>query len=145
LTKRTCGAIAIALLIAVAAGCGSSDSDKAPTKAEFLKKGNAICKAGDTKTNAAGKKLFKGGKPSQAQMMAFAKNTLLPSVTEQVNGVAGLTPPKGDEAKVKAIVTSAQASLAKAKANPKLLVAGDPFTKTNKLAKDYGLTVCGGS
>jgi hypothetical protein len=145
LSKRICSAIAIALLVAVAAGCGSSSNDKAPTKAEFLKKGNAICKAGDTKTNAAAKKQFNGGKPNQAETLAFVKSTVLPDVSKQVDGIDALTPPKGDEKQVQAIVDSARAALNKAKADPKLLTSNTAFAKTNKLTKAYGLTVCGGS
>jgi hypothetical protein len=146
-TRGICGVALIALLAIVPAGCGSdkSDSAKAPTKAEFLKKGNAICRAGSHKIDVAGKKIFTQGKPSAAKLNEFATKTLIPGVQAQVSGIKNLTPPKGDEAKVKAITDSAQQALDKGKANPALLVSDktDPFAKTNKMATAYGLKACG--
>lgn len=147
MTKPLCGAIAIALIAVVPAGCGSSDkssSDKAPTKAAFLKKGNGICKAGSKEIDAKGKAIFKG-KPSPAQQVKFVKQVLIPSVQKQVTGVGNLTPPKGDESKVNAIVSSANGALKKAHSNPKLMLSDSAFAKTNKLANAYGLKACGGS
>lgn len=146
--NRICGAIAIALLVAVAAGCGSSNSssDNAPTKAEFLQKGNAICKSGGKEIDAKGKALFGGGKkPSPAQLQQFAKEDLIPGIQKQVDGIDNLTPPKGDEAKVNAIVASANADLKQGKANPKLLLSDKSFQRTDKLANAYGLKACGSS
>jgi len=139
--------VAVAL---VAAGCGSSKkthTTPALTKAEFLKKGNAICKKGNDQINKAAQKVFlnRKTKPSKAQLNTFATGTLIPSVQSQINGVKALGAPKGDEAKVNAIITTAQAALDKAKTDPILLTGSkhDPFAKSNKLAKAYGLTVCG--
>ena len=143
---------AILALLPVAAGCGSSkkrSTSAAPalTKAEFLKRGNAICKQGNQQINRVARKLFptRNARPSQAQLKKFATATLIPSVQSQINGVKALGAPKGDEAKVSAIITSAQAALDQGKKDPLLLVSSkhDPFAKTNKLAKAYGLTVCG--
>ena len=136
------------ILVVVAAGCGSSSkSTPALTKAEFLKKGNAICKKGNDQINKVAQKLFPNRKarPSKAQLNKFATGTLIPSVQSQINGVKALGAPKGDEAKVNAIVTTAQAALDKAKKDPILLTGSkhDPFAKANKLSKAYGLTVCG--
>ena len=144
--------VAIVALLPVAAGCGSSKKKSAAaapalTKAAFLKRGNAICKRGNQQINQVSRKLFptKNARPSQAQLKKFATATLIPSVQSQINGVKALGAPKGDEAKVSAIITSAQAALDQGKKDPLLLVSSkhDPFAKTNKLAKAYGLTVCG--
>ena len=143
---------AILAMVLVATGCGSSKNKSAAsakpalTKAEFLKKGNAICKRGNQQINKAARTLFpnKKARPSQAQLKKFATGTLIPSVQRQINGVKALGAPKGDEAKVRAIVTSAQAALDQGKKDPLRLVSKhDPFTKSDKLAKAYGLTACG--
>ena len=139
------------ILVLVAAGCGSSSKSTSTTpaisKAEFLKKGNAICKKGNQQINQVAHKVFPNRKarPSRAQVTKFATGTIIPSVQSQINGVKALGAPKGDEAKVNAIITTAQAALDKAKKDPILLTGGkhDPFAKSNKLAKAYGLTVCG--
>ncbi len=143
---------AIVIVLPVAAGCGSSSKKSAAhppplTKAEFLAKGNAICKRGNQQINKAAQKMFpkKNARPTEAQQKKFATETVIPSVQSQINGVKALGAPKGDEAKVKAIVSSAQAALDKAKKNPLLLTSNthDPFAKADKLSKAYGLTVCG--
>ena len=136
------------ILVLVAAGCGSSSkSTPALTKAEFLKKGNAICKKGNDQISQVANKAFpkSKGKPGQAQLTKFATDTVIPSVQGQISGVKALGAPQGDEAKVNAIVTTAQAALDRAKKDPVLLTSNknDPFAKSNKLAKAYGLTVCG--
>jgi len=140
-------------LVVVAAGCGSSKSKStvttpALTKSEFLKKGNAICKKGNQQISQVAHKVFPNRKarPSRAQVTKFATGTIIPSVQSQVSGVKALGAPKGDEAKVNAIVTTAQAALDRAKKDPLVLTTSsksDPFAKANKLAKAYGLTVCG--
>src|SRR5438270_5181613 len=137
------------ILVVVAAGCGSSSkSTPALTKAEFLKKGNAICKKGNQQINQVAHKVFPNQKarPSRAQVTKFATGTIIPSVQSQISGVKALGAPKGDEAKVNAIVTTAQAALDRDKKDPLVLTTSsqmDPFAKANKLAKAYGLTVCG--
>lgn len=135
-------------LVLVAAGCGSSSKSTTPklTKAEFLAKGNAICKKGNDQINAAANKAFpkSKGKPSRTQMIKFATDTLIPSVQSQINGVKALGAPKGDEAKVNAIITTAQAALDRGKKDPAVFISNksDPFAAANKLGKAYGLTVC---
>lgn len=142
MTRRICGVLVIAMMVAIPVGCGSDN--KAPTKAEFVKKGNAICKAGNAKIKLAGKKVFKG-KPTSQQLNAFATKVLIPNVQAQVTAIKNMTPPKGDESKVKAIVDSAQKGLDKGKVNPALLTQNGPgpFARSNKLTTAYGLTVCG--
>jgi hypothetical protein len=139
--------VAIVALLPVAAGCGSSKKSTALSKAEFLKRGNAICRRGNQEINRAAQKIFPNShaRPNQADEKKFATNTLIPSVQGQIDGIKALGAPKGDESKVKAIVTSAQTALEKGKKNPLLLTSNkqDPFANTNKLAKAYGLTVCG--
>jgi hypothetical protein len=137
------------VLVLAVAGCGgsstSSTTSTALTKSEFLAQGNAICAKGNKTISQATKK-FGHKKPSQAQLNKFATQTLIPTIQQEINGVKALAPPTGDEAKVSAIVTSAQAALNRAKANPTILTGNgpSPFAATNKLAKSYGLTKCGG-
>jgi hypothetical protein len=136
-------AVMAAGLAAVA--CGSS-SDDAPSKAEFVKQADAICKKGNQDINQAAQKVFTTkSQPSRAEFEKFANDTLIPSVQKQVDGVDGLTPPKGDEDQVQKITDEANAAIAKAKQDPTLLESNksDPFAKANKLATDYGLKVCG--
>jgi hypothetical protein len=141
-------------LAIVGAGCGSNDKNggtggsSSLSKAEFVRRGNAICAAGNKETEAQGQKLFGGQrkKPSKSQLTQFAATVLIPSVQKQVDQIRALGAPKGDEAKVKAIVDAAQQGIDKGKQNPLALTGqsgGDPFKKANALARAYGLTVCG--
>jgi hypothetical protein len=134
-------------LVLVACGSSNDNSTTALSKAAFLKQGNAICKRGNQQINAASKTAFTSKKPSQAELNKFVNGTLIPAIQGQISGVKALAPPTGDEAKVKAIVDSAQAALDKGKKDPTLFTSnkGDPFAQANKLATAYGLTVCGSS
>lgn len=137
--------VAVLVLAVAAVGCGGSDK-KTLSKAEFLKKGNAICQKGNQEIQAAGQKIFTSKKrPPQAKLLAFAKGTILPSVQQQVNQIRDLGAPKGDESKVKAIVDAAQAGVDKAKQNPAVLTqqGEGPFKRADALARAYGLKVCG--
>ena len=145
--------LAVALAAALIAGCGSSSSNDSTTtvtitKAEFLKKGNAICKQGNKEISAAGNKIFSSGKPSQAQIEKFATDILIPSVQKQVDDIRALGAPAGDEAQVKAITDAAQQGIDAMKKDPSTVTQSDktgPFAQANKLANAYGLTVCGSS
>src|SRR5204862_8152668 len=81
------------ILVLVAAGCGSSSKSTSTTpaisKAEFLKKGNAICKKGNDQINKAAQKVFpnRKNKPSKAQLNTFATGTIIHSVQRLINGV----------------------------------------------------------
>ena len=139
-------------LALIGAGCGGDDkgSSPSPTKAEFVRKGNAICTNGNKKIDAKGRKLFGGQqkKPSESQLKKFATDVLIPEVQKQVDQIRDLGAPKGDEKKVKAILDAAQQGIDKAKKDPIAITqdnGADPFQKANKLARDYGLTVCGSS
>jgi hypothetical protein len=126
------------------AGCGDGGNDHL-AKAEFLTKGNAICKKGTAQISAASEKAFASpSQPTKQETAAFAKQTLVPKVQSQIDQLRDLSPPKNDEAQVKAILDQAQFALDKVKADPLLLVQVSVFEKANNLAKDYGLTACAG-
>jgi hypothetical protein len=143
-------------LALVAAGCGGDDDDTSTTasltKAEFLKQGNAICAAGNQKIDAGFEEYIKkhdigrNEEPTPAQMEELAETVLLPQIKEQVEGVKSLPAPSGDEADVEAIVTAAEEAIEKAEDDPASIATegSGPFGKANALARDYGLTVCGG-
>ena len=151
MTKITSILVCVLAAGLLAAGCGSSDKSgekSSITKAEFVKKGNAVCAQGNKEIDAAGKKLFgkdPNKRPSKAKLEEFATTVLIPSVEDQVSKIRALGAPKGDEAKVKAILDAADQGIQKGKQDPLSLTneGSDPFAKANKLAKAYGLTVCG--
>jgi len=140
--------VVLALSLALAA-CGSSsdESTTALTKAEFLKQGNAICRKGNEEIGKAAEKEFprSGPRPSKKEMEQFASQTIVPNIESQVQQISELPAPEGDEEKVEAIVSEAEASVEKAAEDPSVMIdegGEDPFAKTNELADGYGLTVC---
>lgn len=135
---------ALALVTAMtAAGCG----DDGPSKAEFVKKADAICAKTSKQTTAQAQQLTSGGKPTSAKLEKFINDTALPGVKKEVGEIDKLDTPKGDEDKIKAITDEVRSAADKTKANPSALLAnsasGSPFAKADKLAKDYGLKKCG--
>jgi hypothetical protein len=139
----------------VASGCGGGSDDSssnttstpAPTKAEFLQKGNAICEAGNAQLQADFEALGTN-KPTQAQLEQVVTGKLVPSVEAQISDIRALGAPAGDEDQVKAILDAASAGIAKVKADPALIASNggqDPLKQSNELANAYGLTSCGGS
>jgi hypothetical protein len=135
----------------VVLGCGSSSDDNAPTKAAFIKQADAICKKGNQDINTQAHEFFKKEKIARNEQLnkqqasQLASEIILPNVQKQVDGVDGLTPPKGDEATVQAVTDAANEAIDKSKQDPVALLSNKsgPFAKANKLAKDYGLKVCG--
>jgi hypothetical protein len=150
MSKRTVPVLAIAVA-AFAAGCGSSSDSTsssttaALTKAEFIQQADAICTKGNKADDAAQKKAFGSGKPTQKEFEQFVTGALIPSVQGQISGVEALTPPAGDEATVKKMLDDSQAALDKLKSDPTLVLqqSSDPFAKSNQELKAYGLKVCG--
>jgi hypothetical protein len=143
-----------ALLVALAVivtGCGGSSSTTAAiTKAEFVKKGNAICTAGNERVQKEvnsyiGKSgLKEGEEPSKAQDEELAETILLPSVSQEVEEIKALGIPSEEGEGAEAVIESAEESIAKGEEDPAAVISSEnTFAKTNKLAHDYGLTVCG--
>ena len=140
----------VALLFALAAliaGCGGDDegsgSGEPLTKAEFLEQGNAICAEGNEAINAAAGDLNQNSPPEEIQ--AFASETLVPEVQNQIDGLRGLSPPEGDEATVEAILDAAQEANDQVEEDPSAITSNeDPFNEANDLASEYGLQECAG-
>lgn len=149
---------AIALLVGtlmtamlVAAGCGGDDGDSL-TKAEFVKKANAICVAGNEEIEKGIESYVEenspgGGRLTDAQLTEGAEEIVVPSLRKQVDGIAALGTPSEDGEQAEEIVETAEGALEEVEDEPALAVpqTGDrkPFAEANRLARDYGLDVCG--
>src|SRR3712207_254916 len=113
--RRNLTAIVLAVAALAASGCGDDDNDdggsgggggEALTKAEFLEQGNKVCAEGNRELDAAFADLGPGTGPEEIE--AFATETLVPNIEEQIAGLRELTPPEGDEAEVEAILAAAE-------------------------------------
>lgn len=141
------GLVGLILGLAVA-GCGSSSKSSsstsvkpALTKAQFLVQANAICKAGNAKTQARGRAL--GNNPSRAQIVSYVTKFLAPEIQSQINAVRALAVQTADSAKLTSMLDLAQADLDKVKANPlSIATNASPFHNFGVQAHAYGLTQC---
>lgn len=152
------GILAIAL---VAVGCGGGSGDEGETttttgsltKAEFVKKGNEICKHGNAEIEAGIQKFVKENgisdkhPPSKAQSGEAAETILIPAIQKDIGDIRALGLPKEDGKGAEEVLDAAEEALEKGEEDPVALIEseGEPeaFQKANKLSREYGLTVCG--
>jgi ABC-type phosphate/phosphonate transport system substrate-binding protein len=149
LSARLTGAAVLAATLGVAViatGCGSSKKSASTptiTKAQLLAQGNAVCAEGNQKLAALQKALEKirGKAPSESQIKAFVTAGYVPVIQGQIDKIKALGAPSGEAAKLTSMLTLAQASLDKVKADPRIL-GGHPFAGFAREAHAYGLTSC---
>jgi hypothetical protein len=134
----------------VVTGCGSSDSSAdSISKAEFVKKADAVCKKGEEAVQkdfgAFAKTHENVKKPTEADYAELVDAVVVENVEKEVDDLRALGAPEGDEAKVEAMLQAREEGVKKAKDNPKAVVKGseDVFGEASKLAKAYGLKDCG--
>lgn len=121
------------------------------TKAEFLKRGNAICAKGGREIKRGFARfeqehqITKHDKPSQAQREAAAKEIVIPGVRKQLEELWALGAPSGEDTPVKEILGSVEVVLERAEQHPRVLASkGEgPFAEADQLARKYGLVECG--
>lgn len=139
----------VGALAALLLGCGGGDD--VLTKAEFLEQGDAICKetpaeiASGYKAFAKEQGLKPGEFPDQAAGYEVAEDIYLPAEEQQLEALRELSPPSADQDKVDAILTKAEARVASARKNPKLLLVlgKNPLLASTQEYKSYGFKVCG--
>jgi maltose-binding protein MalE len=146
----------------VAAGCGSSDdstgsteggetSTASITKAELIKKGDAICTAGNEAIEEQAEEFAEENgidieKPTTEQQEEVVAEVVAPEIKVQAEEISALGAPSGEEEEVEAIVDAVESAAGEAEEDPSVLVEGEgngPFTEANELATDYGFKVCG--
>jgi hypothetical protein len=158
-TKPLMALLAALATLALVAGCGGgSDSNSSteataasPTKAEFLKQGNAICAKGNKEIGEGfeefGKEhgFSKQSKPTQPELEEAAEEILIPKIRQELDGIRALGAPSGEEAEVEAILAAAEEGLEKGEEDPGAMIeeGEGPFAKANKLSREYGLVKCG--
>jgi hypothetical protein len=145
--------VTLAAISMIVAGCGGSDDttdSSGSTKAQFLKQGNAICAEGNKEIEKGFEEFetengLENKQPSKAQLTEAIETVVLPAVSNQVEGIEGLEPPSGEEAKVEAITDAAAEAVEKGEEDPAALTSekADPFAEANELANEYGLVKCG--
>ena len=138
---------------ALMAGCGGSDSPSATTseapltKAEFIRKGDAICQVGNEASTTEIEEFAKengfGSEPSKAQFEEAVTEVLVPNLERQTDELDALAPPTQDEDKIEALIASLRETITKLEKNPGSLeenVLAEPI----RLENAFGFKVCGG-
>jgi hypothetical protein len=123
----------------LAAGCGGDDGG---TRDDFIEEADSICEEASAELSEAQSEAFGDQKPTEAESLAFAQQSVIPSVQAQIDAIRDLEPPPGEAAQVNAILAAAQADLDRAKQNPSVLAREGAFSNSNRLASQYGLTAC---
>jgi len=150
-----------ALVAALAIACcgGSSDatgqgttasiatiSDATITKAKLIKRGDAICVKTDKRQQAglvAFEKEHPGTVKSPAGLEAVILQAALPPIHGEIKELAALGAPKGDRAKMSAIIEGLEKALRIAERKPKSILESEgPFKAPAELAANYGFEYC---
>lgn len=131
----------------LAAGCGGDDETEtaAPlSKSEFVVQADAICAAGNKEIDQAFSELSQDS--SQAEFDQVVTETVIPSISGQIDDLRALGAPEGDEDQINAALDSAQEATDKAEEDPSILndpQGEDPYTEAEQQLREYGITKCG--
>lgn len=152
MSKRFVALLAgVVAIVAVVAGCGGdSDSDSSSlTKAEFVKEADAICAKGEKSIEDGAEEFAEENdvdteNPTKAQQEEVIVDVVAPGIRSQAEEIDALGAPSSDEDKVEAIVAAVEEGADELEDDPAQLIEGDnPLAKGSKLAKEFGLEVCG--
>jgi hypothetical protein len=143
------GALAIVLVVAGCGGGGSSTSTSSISKAQFIKKADAVCATGNKRLEADFAAFLQEKKnlrdPSEADFEELVGKVVVPNLDREIKEIRALGVPSGDEDEVGEIVTAIEEGLETAENDPKAAVNSSEavFGVSSRLAKEYGLEVCG--
>ena len=143
-----------ALLVAalVVVGCGGGDDESSTSsisKAAFIKKTDAVCKRGNGRMEVAFAHFLEAHKnvkkPSNAEYEALVGKVLVPNIKREIKEIRAFGVPSDDEDRVDDFIEALEEGIEVAERNPKVVVASSEaiFGIPSRLAKEYGLEVCG--
>jgi hypothetical protein len=132
------------------AGCGGGSASSSATKpipatgiskADFVKRANAICVKGNAESKAAAAKL--GSNPSEGEIVTFVRSTEVPAVQAQIDAIRALGAPPGDGVKIAEMLKLAEHAVKEVKIQPTVISSGvDVFAGFARIAHPYGLISC---
>jgi hypothetical protein len=144
--------------LVVLAGCGGGGNSTAEgsgtssvgsgsiTKAELIKKGDAACRRTDRIQDKA-VAVYTKEHPNEVTTVEDQEKALravaFPPIKKEIEELAKLGAPVGEEEEVDAIITGFEHALTAAEAKPSTLLLGEgAFTRPDKLAEKYGFKAC---
>jgi hypothetical protein len=164
--KRTSWILVAALAVmGVVAGCGSGGSsgtaasgtasasdggnaaDSAPSKAQFIKEADEICKKADKEQETVLNAFLKTNsnrEPSVKEQETLIKTGGLPLIQDEAEKLGKLPAPSGDEDEVAAIVEGIEKAVSEAEEDVSSVLKKSfgPFAGVSKLAREYGFKTC---
>jgi len=124
-------------------GCGGGE--EGPTKAQFIRQGDAICR----QAAAEQVKLASHYKKKEIAPGHYKATTsvVVPPMEKELRRLKGLSPPQDDEKKVRAILEGIESGVHDAQHDylDVFYEENDPFAEANELARKYGFHACDGS
>lgn len=148
--------LAVLALICFGAAACSDDSKVAgtppasaspPSKAEYLAKAKEVCQRGNAALTAASNeaiaKVLPGEKLSPPAIEEFVRNTVIPTIRNQVKELRALEAPQGEKGHVDEIYSALDQGLDELEKSPLRLTDGsNVFAAADALAQKYGISVC---
>ena len=144
-TIRAVVLLAAAGLAVAASACGGSEGGV--SKAEYLAQARAVCLKGNQTLTEASKVVFASLPPGQKlpepDIENFVRQTVIPTIRDQITQLRALPPPKGKKGKVEEIYRALDNGLAELEKSPKKLIDGsNVFAGAASLAGKHGISVC---
>lgn len=153
--------VALLSVVAVVAGCGGGNStaatvggsDASLTKAQFVKKGDQICKSNYSEREKVlfeylAKAKKEGGPPPLAEQEQLLVVRILPIFKEESEELDELPLPSKEPQKATAVLTALESAITAVEAHPGVAVRKGMsvlFARAEALAHAYGFEYCGRS
>jgi hypothetical protein len=137
----------VTLAVGVGGFAGVAVAGEQLSRKEFLKEGNAVCKAATQEINAVFEQAFAGlgenEEPTEEQFAAAAAGAV-PVFRTALDEIDGLEGPASLEKQVGKLLGQYNAVVDDIEADPAIGFSSetDPFAKADKLAKKVGLKQC---
>jgi hypothetical protein len=126
----------LASVVLVAAVATAARAATAPSRETYIDRADAICDATVKKTDRVVEDLGFEGRSAATRIVALAR--------AEVRELRSLTPPKGDAVAVTKIYDAIDRGFDRIEADPSVIDdEPGPLARATKLAKAYGLEVCG--
>jgi len=143
--------LAAALAIAaLASGCGggSNSETSSLTKAQFIKRGDAICQRADNQRQLLLEKWVEDHSTESLTTKngeaAMIKASAIPSLQAEVDGLTALGAPSGDEELINSITRGLEEAIQRIEDDPTGLASyqAAAFNQIDATARKYGFKVC---
>jgi hypothetical protein len=132
----------VALPVASGAACGG-DEEAPPTRQEFIRQADAICRSAEQDLSSASKQAgFYSPEPTPRKEAEFIEEKIIPIFQTQLDEIRELTPPSGEKEKIEAALAAAERDLGDLREDPSRVPTG--LRELNRLFQRYGSNTSSG-